>query len=79
MFFFRVDFRVVYQVLHKIFVIQMLTKISGGLRGESSNHFDDLFKELDDWEAILSSLPNFGVDQNQEECELPAPLVDWRS
>lgn len=40
------------------------------LRGESPNLFDDLFKELEAWEAILRSLPDFGVDQNQVELEL---------
>lgn len=43
------------------------------LRGESPNHLDDLFKDLEDWEAILSSLPDFGVDQNPDENEPPAP------
>ncbi|MGJ8532963.1 MAG: hypothetical protein ACSHYC_12340 [Alphaproteobacteria bacterium] len=46
------------------------------LRGESSNHLDDLFKDLEAWEAILSSLPDFGVDQNQDEMELPALAID---
>lgn len=32
---------------------------------ESSNHFDDLFKDLEDWEAVLNSLPDFSVNQNQ--------------
>lgn len=43
---------------------------------ESSNHFDDLFKELEDWEAILASLPDFGVDQNQDEMDLDALAID---
>lgn len=34
---------------------------------ESSNLLDDLLKDLEDWEAILSSLPDFGADQNQNE------------
>lgn len=46
------------------------------LRGESPNLFDDLFKDLEDWEAILNSLPDFGVDQNPEEMELPASAID---
>ncbi len=33
------------------------------LLGDSPNHFDDLFKDLEDWEAILSSLPDFDVDE----------------
>lgn len=45
------------------------------LQGESSNHLDDLFKDLEDWEEILSSLPDFGVDQNQDEMELPALAI----
>lgn len=43
------------------------------LLGQSSNHIDDLFKVLEAWEAILSALPDFGVDQNQDENEPPAP------
>lgn len=31
------------------------------LLGENSNHFDGLFKDLEDWEAILTSLPDFDV------------------
>lgn len=46
------------------------------LLGESSNHFDDLFKDLEACEAILSSLPDFGVDQNQNEREMPALAID---
>ncbi|MEO0383543.1 MAG: hypothetical protein AAF234_08340 [Pseudomonadota bacterium] len=46
------------------------------LLGQSSNQFDDLFKDLEDWEVILSSLPDFGVDQNLDECEPPAPDID---
>jgi hypothetical protein len=34
------------------------------LLGESPNHIDDIFKDLEDWEAILSSLPDFGENQN---------------
>lgn len=40
------------------------------LLGEGPNHFDDLFKELANWEAILSSLPDFGVDQNRDEMRI---------
>lgn len=47
-------------------------------RGESPNHFDDLFKDQGDWEAILSSLPDFGVDRNPAEMGLPASVVDWQ-
>ena len=36
------------------------------LLGESPNHLDDLFKELEDWEAILKSLPNLQADQVEE-------------
>ena len=43
------------------------------LLGQSPNHFDDLFKDLEDWEAILSSLPDFGEDQNSEPIAAPAP------
>ncbi|MFN3224719.1 MAG: hypothetical protein ACE360_00520 [Hyphomicrobiales bacterium] len=43
------------------------------LLGESPNLLDDLFKDLEDWEVILSSLPDFGVDQNPEPDEPPAP------
>lgn len=46
------------------------------LLGESPNHIDDLFKDLEDWEAILSSLPDFGVDRHPNECEMPAQVVD---
>jgi len=46
------------------------------LRGESSNHMDDLFKDLEAWEAILSSLPDLGVDQNPDEGEVLAPVID---
>lgn len=45
------------------------------LLGESSNHFDDLLKDLEDWEVILSSLPDFGVDQNPVEREISGPAV----
>lgn len=48
------------------------------LLGQSPNLLDDLFKDLEDWEEILSSLPDFGVDQNSEastpdEFERPEP------
>lgn len=43
------------------------------LLGESSNLLDDLFSDLEDWEAILSALPEFGVDQNQDADDPPAP------
>ncbi|MFN3171217.1 MAG: hypothetical protein ACE37E_11050 [Hyphomicrobiales bacterium] len=46
------------------------------LLGESPNHSDDLFKDLEAWEAILSSLPDFGVDQDQDNCEPPALAID---
>jgi hypothetical protein len=46
------------------------------LLGQSPNLSDDLFKDLEDWEAILSSLPDFGADQNQDEMELPALAID---
>ncbi|WP_156510714.1 hypothetical protein [Labrenzia sp. OB1] len=46
------------------------------LPGESSNLLDDLFKELEDWEIILNSLQDFGVDQNRDELDLPAPAID---
>lgn len=46
------------------------------LLGQSPNLLDDLFKDLEDWEAILNSLPDFGVDQNQEEMELPVLAID---
>jgi len=46
------------------------------LLGQSSNHFDDLFKNPEDWETILNSLPDFGVDQNQDAMELPALAID---
>ena len=28
---------------------------------ENPNHFYDVFKELEDWEAVLKSLPDFDV------------------
>lgn len=40
-----------------------------GLLGKSSNHFDELFKELETWEAILSELPDFDVVET-------SPLID---
>jgi hypothetical protein len=48
------------------------------LLGESPSHLDDLFKDLEDWETILSSLSDFGVDQNlkalaPDEIERPEP------
>lgn len=46
--------------------------------GESSNHLNDLFKDLEAWEAILSSLPDLGVDQNPDEGEILAPVIDER-
>lgn len=33
------------------------------LRGESSNHFDDLFNELEGWEEILSAASDFRGDK----------------
>ncbi len=37
-------------------------------RGETSNRLgyleDDLFKELENWEAILNALPDLEVDEN---------------
>jgi hypothetical protein len=39
-----------------------------GSRGEISNRLgyleDDLFKELENWEAILNALPDLDVDEN---------------
>ncbi|WP_306029130.1 hypothetical protein [Stappia sp. MMSF_3263] len=39
-----------------------------GSRGEISNRLgyleDDLFKELEHWEAILNELPDFDVNEN---------------
>ncbi len=32
--------------------------------GESSNYMDNIFKELETWEAILNELPDFSVNQN---------------
>lgn len=46
------------------------------LLGESPNHIDDIFKDLEDWEAILTSLPDFGVDQNLDEMKLPALAIE---
>jgi len=46
------------------------------LLGESPNLFDDLFKELDDWEAVLNSIADFDVDQNWDELELPTSAFD---
>lgn len=43
---------------------------------QSPNHIDDFFKDLEDWEVILSALPDFGVDQSQDEMDLPAPAID---
>ncbi|MEO1747176.1 MAG: hypothetical protein AAFR27_00910 [Pseudomonadota bacterium] len=31
------------------------------LLGETPNRHDDIFKELEDWEAVLKSLPGFDV------------------
>ena len=41
------------------------------LLGESSNLLDDLFKELEDWETILNSLPNFNVDEISDDNDPP--------
>ena len=46
------------------------------LLGQNSDHLDDLFKDLEDWEAILNLLPDFGLDQNQDEMESPALAID---
>lgn len=48
---------------------QRPTKGMADLLGESPNLLDDLFKDLEDWEAILNSLPDFGVDQNADASE----------
>jgi hypothetical protein len=40
-------------------------------RGKSSNHFDDLFAELEEWELILKSLDEFPVKDD----EPPAPRI----
>ena len=50
-----------------------VSEIVADLLGESSNLLDDLFKDLEDWEAILSSLPEFGVDQNPDSTEPQIP------
>lgn len=54
----------------------MMKMQNGGPAGESPNHFDDLFKDLEDWEAIFNSPPDLDVDQNRDECELPAPVIE---
>ncbi|WP_417681694.1 hypothetical protein [Roseibium sp.] len=41
------------------------------LLGENPNLLDDLFKELEDWEAILSTLPDFNVDDLPGENDPP--------
>lgn len=46
------------------------------LLGQSPNHLDDLFKDLEDWEAILNALPDFTVAQDQPEGEPPELIVD---
>lgn len=46
------------------------------LLGERPNHIDGLFKDLKRWEPILRSLPDFGVDQNQDAMELDALAID---
>lgn len=44
--------------------------------GECLNLFDDIFKELENWETILSSLPDFNVDENRDEIESSAWSID---
>ena len=39
------------------------------LLGESSSLLDDLFKDLEDWEAILSSLPELSVVHSPESLD----------
>lgn len=46
------------------------------LLGESSNLLGDLYKDLENWETILNSLPDFGVYQIWDESELPASAID---
>lgn len=41
------------------------------LLGESPNLLNDLFKELENWEAILKTLPDFGVDEISSEDDPP--------
>ncbi|MEM9279993.1 MAG: hypothetical protein AAGA76_15610, partial [Pseudomonadota bacterium] len=40
-------------------------------QGVSPNQFDDLFAELENWEAVLRALPDFDVDQGPEEDDPP--------
>ena len=44
-------------------VTRMDPRKMADLLGEIPNHFDDLFKDLEDWEEILSSLPDFNVGE----------------
>ena len=37
------------------------------LRGETSNHIDDIFAELEEWEAILKSVEKFPMEENEAE------------
>ncbi|MEP1932176.1 MAG: hypothetical protein ABJO52_20840 [Nisaea sp.] len=41
------------------------------LLGESPNLLNDLFKDLEDWEEILNSLPAFDVDDISEDNDPP--------
>lgn len=43
------------------------------LRGEFSNRCEDIFKELEDWEAILKSLPDVNVGNSETHPEPPDP------
>jgi hypothetical protein len=37
------------------------------LRGASSNLLDELFSELEDWEAVLSALPDHPKSNDPED------------
>ena len=46
------------------------SEIMAELRGESSNLFEDIFAELENWEALLESLPDFDGDDYPDD---PSP------
>ncbi|WP_299628387.1 hypothetical protein [uncultured Tateyamaria sp.] len=40
-------------------------------RGACSNHWDEFFTELERWEALLSTLPDFPVDGAVRDADPP--------
>lgn len=50
----------------KIIIYQYYEKMAD-LLGENPNLIDDIFRDLENWEAILQTMPDFDEDETPDE------------